>query len=131
MAGQRGFFDVDERLTALSRTGGPLERLASVVDFEVFRDELERALLRSDRAKGGRPPYDVVLMFRLLVLQTLDTLPDEQTEYQVRDRLSFMRFVGLVVRTIGKPRAETKLGLTNLVTNMLRLAWFETRPAPA
>ena len=38
MAGQRGFFDVDERLAALSRAGDPLERLASVVDFEVFRD---------------------------------------------------------------------------------------------
>jgi len=88
MAVPRGFFDVDERLAALSRAGDPLERLASVVDFELFRDELERALLRSDRAKGGRPPYDAVLMFRLLVLQTLDTLSDEQAEYQVRDRLS-------------------------------------------
>lgn len=56
MAGQRGCFDVDERLAALSRPGDPLERLASVVDFEVFRDELERALLRSHRLKGGRPP---------------------------------------------------------------------------
>ena len=56
MAGQRGFFDVDERLTALSRAGDPLQRLASVVDFEVFRGELVRALLRSERAKGGRPP---------------------------------------------------------------------------
>ena len=56
MAGQRGFFDVDERLTALSRAGDPLQRLASVVDFEVFRGELVRALLRSERAEGGRPP---------------------------------------------------------------------------
>lgn len=69
MLGQRGFFDVDERLAALSRAGDPLERLASVVDFEAFRDELVRALLRSDRAKGGRPPYDAVLMFRLLILR--------------------------------------------------------------
>jgi len=105
MAGQRGFFDVDERLAALSRAGDPLERLASVVDFEVFRDELERALLRSDRAKGGRPPYDAVLMFRLLVLQTLYTLSDEQAEYQVRDRLSFMRFVGL---GLGDPVPDAK-----------------------
>lgn len=105
MAGQRGFFDVDERLAGLSRAGDPLERLAAVVDFEVFRDELERALLRSDRAKGGRPPYDAVLMFRLLVLQTLYTLSDDQTEYQVRDRLSFMRFVGL---GLGDPVPDAK-----------------------
>lgn len=95
MAGQRGFFDVDERLAALSRAGDPLQRLASVVDFEQFRADLEAALMRSDRAKGGRPPYDAVVMFKVLVLQTLYTLSDEQTEYQIRDRLSFMRFVGL------------------------------------
>jgi hypothetical protein len=41
------------------------------------------------------------------------------------------RRLGLVIRTVGQARAEAKLGLANLVTNMLRLAWFETRPAPA
>ena len=95
MAGQPGFFDGDERLRALSAAGDPLERLAQVIDFEVFRDDLEAALSRSDRAKGGRPPYDAILMFKVLVLQTLYTLSDEQTEYQLKDRLSFMRFVGL------------------------------------
>jgi transposase len=95
MARQPGFFDTDERLRWLSEAGDPLERLAAVVDFELFRPELEAALKRSDRAKGGRPPYDAVLMFRVLVLQTLYTLSDDQTEYQLRDRLSFMRFAGL------------------------------------
>ena len=66
-----------------------------MVDFEVFRGDLETTLARSDRSKGGRPPYDPVLMFRVLVLQTLYTLSDDQTEYQLKDRLSFMRFVGL------------------------------------
>ena len=97
MAGQRGFFDSDERLKALSAAGDPLERLAKVVDFEVFRGELEAALSRSDRSKGGPPPYDPVLMFKVLVLQTLYTLSDEQSEYQLKDRLSFMRFVGLAL----------------------------------
>jgi transposase, IS5 family len=97
MAGQPGFFDGDERLKALSAAGDPLERLAKVVDFEVFRDALEAALSRSDRAKGGRPPYDRVLMFKVLVLQTLYTLSDDQIEYQLKDRLSFMRFVGLAL----------------------------------
>jgi IS5 family transposase len=97
MAGQPGFFDGDERLKALSAAGDPLERLAQVVDFEVFRGELEAALSRSDRSKGGRPPYDPVLMFKVLVLQTLYTLSDDQTEYQLKDRLSFMRFVGLAL----------------------------------
>jgi hypothetical protein len=98
MTGQPGFFDCEEQLKALSASGDPLERLARVVDFEAFRENLEKALLRSDRARGGRPPYDAVLMFKVLVLQTLYTLSDEQTEYQLKDRLSFMRFVGLALR---------------------------------
>ena len=97
MAGQGGFFDLDERYRALSAAGDALERLARAVDFELFRPELETALARSDRARGGRPPYDAVLMFKVLVLQTLYTLSDDQTEYQLHDRLSFMRFVGLAL----------------------------------
>lgn len=56
---------------------------------------MRKALKRSDRVNGGRPPFDDLLMFRLLVLQALYNLSDEQAEYQVRDRLSFMRFLGL------------------------------------
>ena len=88
-------FDLDERYAALSATGDPLERLAAVVDFELFRPALDAALNRSDRVKGGRPPFDAALMFKALVLQSLYGLADEQTEFQVRDRLSFMRFLGL------------------------------------
>jgi transposase, IS5 family len=97
MAGQAGLFDWERRYAALSAAGDPLERLALVIDFELFRTELEAALARSDRAKGGRPPYDAVLMFKVLVLQTLYTRSDDQTEYQIRDRLSFMRFLGLAL----------------------------------
>ncbi len=81
MAEQPGFFDVDERYGALSAAGDPLERLAAVVDFEIFRPVLNAALARSDRSRGGRPPYDVVLMFRILVLQALYSLSDEQAEF--------------------------------------------------
>ena len=56
MTRQPGFFDTEDRLRWLSEAGDPLERLAAVVDFELFRPELEAALKRSDRAKGGRPP---------------------------------------------------------------------------
>jgi len=95
MAGQPGFFDLEDRLAALSVAGDPLERLSAAVDFEIFRPALKRALRRSDRSKGGRPPYNPVLMFKILVLQALYGLSDEQAEYQIRDRLSFMRFLGL------------------------------------
>jgi transposase len=61
----------------------------------VFRADLETALARSDRARGGRPPYDAVLMFKILVLQVLYGLSDDQTEFQILDRRSFGRFLGL------------------------------------
>ena len=106
MAEQAGFFDAEERLHWLSASGDPLERLRAVVDFEAFQAELEAALPRADRSRGGRPPYDAVLMFRVLVLQALYTLSDEQTEYQLRDRLSFIRFAGLALHD-AVPDAKT------------------------
>ena len=95
MRGEPGFFDVEERLKELSAKGDDLERLNAIVDFEMFRADLERAVPRSDRSRGGRPPYDQVLMFRVLILQSSHSLSDERTEYLIKDRLSFMRFLGL------------------------------------
>src|SRR5690349_22547936 len=95
MRGQAGFFDVDERLKQLSAKGDNLERLSAVVDFELFRADLERAVPRADGSKGGRPPFDHVLMFKTLILQSTHNLSDERTEYLIRDRLSFMRFLRL------------------------------------
>lgn len=95
MKGQRGFWDVEHRLQELSRQGDPLEKLAATVDFELFRPVLDDALGLRDFSKGGRPPLDAVLKFRMLVLQALHGLSLEQTEYLVRDRLSWMRFCGL------------------------------------
>jgi IS5 family transposase len=95
MRGQPGFFDVEERLKELSAKGDSPERLSALVDFELFRRDLERAMPRSDGAKGGRPAFDHVLMFKTLVLQASHGLSDERTEYLIRDRLSFMRFLGL------------------------------------
>ena len=92
---QLSFFDLATRYDALSHNGDPLESLASHVPWEEFRSALEPVLRRSKRKQGGRPPFDAVLMFKILVLQALYNLSDDQTEYQIRDRLSFMRFLGL------------------------------------
>ncbi len=62
------------------------------MDFEVFRPDQEKALIYSDGSKGGRPPFDPVLMFKILVIQALNNLSDGRTEYLINDRLSFMRF---------------------------------------
>jgi len=90
-----GFFDFDERLAELSAKGDDLERVKSLVDFEMFRPGLEAAVPRSDRSKGGRPPFDQVLMFKILILQAMHSLSDERCEYLIKDRLSFMRFLDL------------------------------------
>jgi len=95
MRGQAGFWDIDERYSRLSEAGDPLEKLNALVPWDVFRKPLAKALKRSDGAKGGRPAYDPVMMFKIMVLQALYGLCDDQAEFQIQDRLSFMRFLGL------------------------------------
>ena len=95
MRGQAGFFDIEERLKELSAKGDTLERLNGLVEFELFRPDLERAVPRADRSRGGRPPFEHVLMFKVLILQASHSLSDERTEFLIKDRLSFMRFLGL------------------------------------
>lgn len=92
---QPSFFDEAERLTALSQLRDPLEELRRYIDFELFRPELDAVFARSAEPVAGRRPYDVVLMFKILILQRLFNLSDEQTEYQITDRLSFTRFLDL------------------------------------
>jgi hypothetical protein len=94
MGRQPGFFDLEERLAGLSAKGDGLERLRAVVDFELFRPELERAMPRADRAQGGRPPFDPVAMFKVLVLPTQNNLSDACTEFYLRDRLTWTCFLG-------------------------------------
>ena len=92
---QMNFFGGAEALAALAQRGDPLQRLAETVDFESFRSELEKAVYKPAKGPGGAPRWDVVLMFKLLVLQRLYNLGDDQVEYQTTDRLSFRRFLGL------------------------------------
>jgi len=87
MRGQAGFFDVDERLRELSAKGDALERLNGIIDFELFRPDLEKAVPRSDGSKGGRPPFDLVFMWKVLILQASHSLSDERTEFPIKDRL--------------------------------------------
>lgn len=95
MAAQPVFLDLSDRYEALSAVGDPLERLSGVVDFKVFRGPLIAVLRRSVRGKGGRPPVDPVMMFKVLVLQAPYSLSDEATEFQIKSRLSFQRSLGL------------------------------------
>lgn len=94
--GQTGFFDLQNRLDSLDAMGDPLDALNQVVPWEDFRSMLRQGLRNKDRkSEAGRPPYDEVLMFKVLVLQALYNLADDRTQFHIQDRLSFMRFLGL------------------------------------
>ena len=100
---QAGFFDLDRRYESLDRKNAPLEALNRVIPWESFRPRLraafEQAALRvtaeSRKSAAGRKPWDDIIIFKVLVLQALYNLADDTVEYLIRDRLSFMRFLGL------------------------------------
>ena len=90
-----GFFDIDNRLEYLTENGDMLPKLKKLVPWERFRSELSVIYDMDYKKKAGRRPFDVVLMFKILVLQSLYNLSDDEMEYQIMDRLSFMRFLSL------------------------------------
>ncbi len=92
---QPSFFDESERYLQLDKLSDPLAELNEYIDFEIFRDRLERIFEKPKRSNAGRKPMDVVMMFKILILQRLYNLSDEQVEFQINDRLSFCRFLGL------------------------------------
>jgi hypothetical protein len=95
---QMGFFDLSDRYASLDAKNDPLIEIDSAVEWEEFRATLERVWRKPEAARksrAGRKPVDAVLMFKTLVPGALYNLSDDQIEYQVRDRLSFMRFLGL------------------------------------
>jgi IS5 family transposase len=124
MSREPGFFDVEDRLKRLSDLGDQLEAFSAAVDFELFRPTLDAALGYSDGAKGGRPPLDPVMMFKVLVIQAANNLSDERAEYLVNDRLSFMRFLGL-----GLPDRVPDARTIWLFRERLARAVLEAKPA--
>jgi len=92
-----GMFDLEFRMQELAKGGDPLLKLNATIDWNIFRPTLETIRDKEHKSKAGRPPLDTVLMFKVLVLQSLYNLSDDATEYQIRDRLSFMRFLGLTL----------------------------------
>jgi IS5 family transposase len=90
---QRSLFGLSDHLERLSKDGDPLEVLEATVDFEYFRGWLIEGLGYGDGARGGRPPFDPVSMFKALILQAQHNLSDAKMEFMIRDRLSWMRFL--------------------------------------
>jgi IS5 family transposase len=124
---QKGFFDADDRLNELSKLGDPLEKLNKYINWDAFRGILTRTLKKEAKGPGGRPPYDYVMMFKILILQKLYNISDDQAEYQIKDRLSFQRFLGLALYDT-VPDAKTiwlfRETLTNLKIIDTVFYWF-------
>ena len=92
-----GLFDYEFQLQKINQHQPPLYKLDKIIDWEMFKEPIERALHKEPKAPGGRPPYDKLMMFKIIILQKYYNLSDEQTEFQIKDRLSFLNFLGLQI----------------------------------
>lgn len=104
--GQQGFWDVDARQQKLEHKKPLLKQLNELVPWETFGRILRQIHAKPRKSEAGRKPTDVLLLFKMLVLQKLYAISDEELEYQVNDRLSFMQFLGLGLE-IAVPDATT------------------------
>ena len=94
--GKKGLFDEQFTIERLSEIGNPLEKISNVIDFEFFRSTIEAKLLNMEKKNNaGAKPFDVILMFKIIILQRYYGLGDSQVEYQIIDQLSFKKFLGL------------------------------------
>lgn len=88
-------FDEQYKLERISELGDPLEKLNQCIDWKLFCPILNKVMEKEAKGPGGRPPFDYLMMFKILILQEYFGLSDEQMEFQITDRFSFMRFLGL------------------------------------
>ena len=93
--GQYSFFDLETQLDKIYEINNFLPKLNTLVDWEIFREQLSQVREKDRKSNGGRPAFDVVFMFKVLVLKSMSNLSDDQTELQIRDRISFRDFLGL------------------------------------
>ena len=77
--GQFSFFNIEERLEKIHELNSFLPRLHALVNWETFRYQLNKVREKERLSNAGRPPFDVM------------------TELMIRDRISFMEFLGLTV----------------------------------
>jgi IS5 family transposase len=91
----KGLFDEAMRLEKLSKQGDSLVLLKKKIQWEQFRTILESVLIKEAKGPGGREPFDYIMMFKILILQRYYNLSDDQMEYQILDRMTFMRFLDL------------------------------------
>ena len=94
-----GLFTRQEREAKAALKVTALDLPDTCLDWEIFRPALDRNLdfkapAPGEPSRGGRPPFDCVLMFKVLILQKFYALGDDACEYQILDRTGFQRFLG-------------------------------------
>ena len=113
---QLSLFDETNRKKKLMQMGDVLQQINEVVDWNAFRGVLDTVFPKKDKPKGGRPPFDSLLMFKILIIKRLYNLSLDQTEFQINDRISFMRFLGLGLENT-VPDAKTIWNYENALAN--------------
>lgn len=102
----RGLFHIIFHFAELPKEEDPLILLDQLIDWEIFRPYLKK--IRKTNTDGRRrPALDEVLMFNDLVLQSLNNVSDDKMEFLIKDRLSFMRFLGFQTDKPTFPDAKT------------------------
>jgi len=95
MRKQLMMFGADVQLDRISKLGDPLEKLDAAIDWDMFRATIRKRVRKADYSKGGRPPIDEIVMFKITLLQDWNNISDDKTEFMINDRLSFQRFLGM------------------------------------
>lgn len=92
---EKTFFSDEDRLDKLSKYGETktLNKINTLIPWEEFRPILRR--VRKDNPRGGRPPFDEILMFKCLILQSMYDLSDEETEFRILNMITYSEFLGI------------------------------------
>ena len=139
-----GLFDEHFLLERLTKLKGPLVKFEEHVDWQIFAPILDLVFAKpKNSGKTGRPPFNRIMMFKIMILQSLynlprvilyytgsDGIPDYRSpmlhESKARARVEHVfgymtnSMNGMYIKTIGIFRAAAKIGISNLTYNMMR-----------
>ena len=143
------FSEGDERIAAslIETSDDPLWKIEELVDFEALRPVIEEKLRAFKPlclgyksagtllSRNGRPALDPLLMFKIVFIQMQFNLSDHAVVVQIKDRVSFRRFLNISydlvpgASTVWKYRELfTKCGLQEQLSKLL-IQRLEMTPA--
>jgi transposase len=133
---QRGFWNEQNRVAKLQKKKPVFMRLSEAIPWDLFRSLLEKGYTQDRKSNAGRKRIDPLILFKMLILQQLFNLSDEEVDFQVNDRRSFEEFVALgVMNSI--PDATTvaffreRLRKVGVIEELFEMFEADLRSAPA